>query len=68
MAEECEYYRECGRYTRTYGKHLIEIEYTDNGRAAFTRACAARSGTVSILLRDRDVEPAGTTGYVYETC
>lgn len=68
VAEECERYRECDAYTTTYGQKLIEIEYTDNGRAAYRRACAARGGTVSILLRDRDVVPAGTKGYVYETC
>src|SRR4051812_1033094 len=38
VAEECEQYRECGRYTKTYGPKVIEIEYTDNGRAAFDRA------------------------------
>ena len=68
VAEECEVYRECGRYTKIYGSRLIEIEYTDNGRTAFTRACAARAGRASILLRDRDVVPAGAKGYVYRTC
>jgi hypothetical protein len=68
VAEECEVYRECGGYTKTYGRKVIEIEYTDNGRAAFDRACKARGGTVSVLLRDRDVVPAGTKGYVYRTC
>jgi hypothetical protein len=47
---------------------MIEIEYTDTPRAAFTRACAARSGQTSILLRDRDVAPAGTPGHVFEHC
>ncbi|MCW2798729.1 MAG: hypothetical protein JWQ70_201 [Aeromicrobium sp.] len=68
VAEECEQYRECGAYTATYGKKVIEIEYADNGRAAFRRACKTRAGAVSILLRDRDVVPAGTKGYVFETC
>lgn len=68
IAEECEVYRECGAYTKTYGKHVIEIEYTDNGRAAYARACAARAGEMSIMLRDRDVVPAGKPGYVYKTC
>jgi hypothetical protein len=68
VAEECEVYRECGAYTKTYGRNVIEIEYTDNGRAAFDRACKARAGTVSVLLRDRDVVPVGTKGYVYRTC
>ena len=68
VAEECEVYRECGAYARTYGRRVIEIEYTDNGRAAYRRACAARSGTHSIMLRDRDVVPRGAAGYVFRTC
>jgi hypothetical protein len=31
-AEECEVWRECDRYARAYGQHVIETEYTDNGR------------------------------------
>lgn len=68
VAEECEVYRECDRYTRAYGTRLIEIEYADNGRRAFARACAARAGRASILLRDRDVVTRGSQRYVYRTC
>lgn len=68
VAEECEQYRECSDYTKTYGDKVIEIEYTDNGQAAFDRACKACGSEVSILLRDRDVVPVGTNGYVYRTC
>jgi hypothetical protein len=68
VVEECEVYRECGAYTRTYGSRMIEIEYTDNGRRAFARACAKRSGRASILLRDRDVVPRGSRHYVSRTC
>jgi hypothetical protein len=68
VAEECEVYRECGAYTRTYGTRLIEIEYTDNGRSAFTRACAARAGQASILLRDRDVVRPSSKHYVFRSC
>lgn len=68
VAEECEVYRECDAYTRTYGTRLIEIEYTDNGRRAFARACASRAGRASILLRDRDVVPRGARNYVFRTC
>lgn len=68
VAEECEVYRECAAYTRTYGTRLIEIEYTDNGTAAFTRACAARAGRASILLRDRDVVRRGSKGYDFRSC
>ncbi|AWB93365.1 endo alpha-1,4 polygalactosaminidase [Aeromicrobium chenweiae] len=68
VAEECEVYRECGAYTKVYRTRLIEIEYTDNGRRAFARACAARSGRASISLRDRDVVPRGAKGYVFTSC
>ena len=68
VAEECEVYRECGAYTRVYGTRLIEIEYTDNGRKAFARACATRKGSASILLRDRDVVRPSPRRYVFRTC
>lgn len=53
IAEECQVYSECADYVAVYGRHLMEIEYTDNGRAAFARACALRGTVVSVLLRDR---------------
>ncbi|MGQ2910514.1 endo alpha-1,4 polygalactosaminidase [Aeromicrobium sp.] len=68
VAEECEVYRECGAYTGAYGGAVVEIEYTDNGRSAYTRACKARAGDHPILLRDRDVVPRGTRGYVFRHC
>lgn len=68
VAEECEVYGECGRYTKAYGRSVIEIEYTDNGRAAYARSCRARSGEHSIILRDRDVVPKGVAGYSYSAC
>jgi hypothetical protein len=68
IAEECEVYRECGGYTAVYGRHVIEIEYTDNPRPAYARACHARSGRISIILRDRDVTPRGSPAYRYAHC
>jgi hypothetical protein len=68
IAEECEVYLECGGYVAGYGRQVIEIEYTDNPRAAYTRACAARHGRISLILRDRDVEPRGSAGYRYSHC
>ena len=68
VAEECEVHRECSAYTKTDGSRVIEIEYTDNGASAFRRACADRSGDISIMLRDRDVVPRGAEGYVFTTC
>jgi hypothetical protein len=68
IAEECGYYAECSAYTALYGREVIEIEYTDNGRAAFTAACAARGSSLSVIYRDRDVVPKGSSGYRYESC
>lgn len=68
VAEECEVYRECGDYTRAYGGDVVEIEYTDNGRTAYARACRDRAGDHPIVLRDRDVVPRGARGYVFEHC
>ncbi|WP_199521748.1 endo alpha-1,4 polygalactosaminidase [Jiangella anatolica] len=68
IAEECEVHDECDVYTEAYGRHVIEIEYTDNGTEAFQRACAARGDEISVLLRDRDVVPAGADGHVLEWC
>jgi glycosyl hydrolase family 114 len=68
IAEECQVYRECGDYLTPYGKNVIEIEYTDNPRSAYTAACAAQGKTISVILRDRDVVPKGESAYRYEAC
>lgn len=68
VTEECAVYDECDVYTAMYGGHVIEIEYTDNGREDFDRACDEAAGQRSILLRDRDVVPAGDPAYVFEHC
>jgi hypothetical protein len=68
VAEECEVYRECDAYADAYGDRVYEIEYTDNGREAYVRACAARGAGRSVILRDRDVLPAGEAAYEYESC
>lgn len=68
VAEECEVYRECGAYLKMFGRHVIEIEYTDNGRAAFARACTAQGNDITALLRDRDLVPNDHPDYVFEAC
>jgi len=68
VAEECQVYGECGAYTSAYGRHVIEVEYTDNGVDAFTAACAARGRLISVVLRDRDLVAAGDQGYAYRRC
>jgi hypothetical protein len=68
VVEECQVYRECGAYTDVYGVQVYEIEYTDNGRTAYTKACAAQGKRISVILRDRDVVPRGSAGYVSRNC
>jgi hypothetical protein len=68
IAEECQVYDECGEYLTPYGNKVIEIEYTDNPRSAYTQACAAQGKTISVILRDRDVVAKGQSGYKYEYC
>ncbi len=61
-------FNECDAYTAAYGTHVIEVEYTDNGRDAFATACRVRHGRVSIVLRDRQLTPAGSPAYAYAAC
>ncbi|MEU6554278.1 endo alpha-1,4 polygalactosaminidase [Streptomyces sp. NPDC046915] len=65
VAEECGAYDECGEYTSAFGNHVIVIEYTDSGRS---KACRSWGSTLSIVQRDLDVSPAGSSGYVRKTC
>ena len=69
VTEECQVYAECSAFTRVYGRHVVEIEYTDNGgRTNFAKACSARGSSISIVYRDRNLVPRGAAGYVYSTC
>ena len=68
IAEECERYRECESYRAIYGDNLIEVEYTDYSTSVFDRACAARGAQISVILRDRQLSPAGEPGYRYAAC
>jgi len=68
IVESCEVYDECEDYTSVYGNHVIEIEYTDTDRAYFDRACRERGGKISIVLRDRGLQPASRSQYAYEAC
>jgi hypothetical protein len=68
IAEECSFYDECPTYTTVYGARVIEIEYTDEARSAFTRSCAVRGRRISVIRRDRDVVPRGAPGYSYVVC
>lgn len=68
VAESCQVYAECDAYLSAYGDRVIEIEYTDTGRAHFDAACAARGDKIPVVLRDRDLSPARAPGYRFEAC
>ncbi|NEA76075.1 endo alpha-1,4 polygalactosaminidase [Streptomyces sp. SID13588] len=65
VAEECGAYSECGDYTAAFGSNVIVIEYTKKG---LSKACASWGGQLSIVRRDVNVSPAGSSGYVRQTC
>ncbi|WP_406065236.1 endo alpha-1,4 polygalactosaminidase [Streptomyces sp. NBC_01077] len=65
VAEECGQYDECGPYATAFDNRVLVIEYEPEGLA---RACARWGRTLSIVLRDTDVRPTGTPGYVRSTC
>ncbi len=69
LTEECQAYSECNAYTRAYGREVVEIEYRDNGGTAnFAAACRAHGSALSIVLRDRNVTPAGRPGFLERRC
>ncbi|MFD1720156.1 endo alpha-1,4 polygalactosaminidase [Amnibacterium endophyticum] len=68
ITESCEVFDECDSYTDAYGARVFEIEYTDESGDPFPRACAARGGRISIILRDRLVVPEGKPDYRYDAC
>jgi hypothetical protein len=68
VAEECDRYRECGRYTTVYGDRVIDIEYADDLRGTFAAVCARAATPPATILRDRALRPAGRRGHVYRHC
>jgi hypothetical protein len=68
IAEECQVYNECDHYLKAYGDEVYEIEYTDNARRFYDKACAARGNDIAVILRDRDVTPRGSPHYRYDAC
>jgi len=56
VAEECGRYDECGRYVAGYSDQVLMVEYRASD---FDRTCAAYGATHAVVLRDRDLTPAG---------
>jgi hypothetical protein len=68
VSEECSVWHECDAYRRAYGRHVIEIEYTDNGRRAFGRSCRDHGDRWSIVLRDRLLKTPSSPRYTFRKC
>ncbi|KAI6220891.1 hypothetical protein M3Y99_01585300 [Aphelenchoides fujianensis] len=71
IVEECQEWKECGKFDAIYGDQWIEIEYTDvdDADALFEAACQARGSRISLIQRDRDVvTPSNKEEYVYKLC
>ncbi|WTL23013.1 endo alpha-1,4 polygalactosaminidase [Streptomyces sp. NBC_01506] len=65
VVEECGEYDECDSFTDHFGDNVIVVEYTAKGLAT---ACAGWGDSLSIVRRDADVVPAGSSGYLRQTC
>ncbi|WP_243869079.1 endo alpha-1,4 polygalactosaminidase [Streptomyces liangshanensis] len=65
VAEECARYDECDTYAQAYDDAVLVVEYR---KQDFTRACRQWGKRLAVLLRDRDLEPAGRPGHVAARC
>lgn len=71
IVEECAAWDECGAYTATYGDRVLHIEYPDALAEAglrFADACDRSDRAPLMILRARDLVPAGEEGYLYRSC
>lgn len=68
VAEECYRWDECGVYKKAYGSKVIDIEYTDDLRGTFAKACADPDSPALMALRDRDLRTPKSKHYRYDHC
>ncbi|CAN5461048.1 endo alpha-1,4 polygalactosaminidase [soil metagenome] len=68
VAEECAAYTECTSYIGVYGRHVLDIEYTDNLPRPFDQMCADPDTPESVVLRDRDLVAPSQPGYQLVLC
>lgn len=66
--EECDAYNECGLFTKVYGAHVLDVEYSDNLRGTFAQVCARKATPPQTILRDRYLTTPSNTAYAYKTC
>jgi len=64
VAEECNRYSECEAYQAVYGNLVFVIEYRTQD---FQLGCTNHP-ELSIILRDVNLVPLGSSGYVYQAC
>lgn len=65
VVEECGEWNECGKFAEAFDNNVLVVEYTAKG---LSNACSGWSSTLSIVRRDQEVVPEGTSGYLRETC
>jgi len=68
VAEECVHYQECSAYTKAYGAHVLDVEYSDNTGRSWSSVCRERDRPAMTILRDRDLVTPSDEGYVFEHC
>ncbi|MGN8049307.1 endo alpha-1,4 polygalactosaminidase [Curtobacterium sp. 22159] len=68
VSEECVKYQECFAYTKAYGEHVIDIEYSDNIGRSWSSVCSDDDRPAMTILRDRDLVTPSSDDYVYEHC
>ncbi|HEY0215612.1 MAG TPA: endo alpha-1,4 polygalactosaminidase [Cellulomonas sp.] len=68
VAEECQRWDECARYTDVYGPAVLDIEYADDLGADWGQVCADPQVPPSTILRDRDLTVPGDPAYVFDRC
>lgn len=68
VAEECVHYQECSAYTKAYGKHVIDVEYSDDTDRSWSSVCAGDDRPAMTILRDRDLVTPSDDDYVFEHC
>ena len=60
VSEECGRYDECRRYVDDFGDQVLMIEYRFED---FAETCTAYGATHAVVLRDRELTPAGVHGW-----
>jgi len=65
VVEQCSEWNECGNFAEAFDNNVLVVEYTKKGLSA---VCSGYSSSLSIVRRDMQVVPKGTSGYLRQTC